>query len=356
MKKIACGLVLSLLLAGCATEKKTVDEEVILDVKPADMIIENQVIIIPEGATGLLARLDVQKFIQEQVSTGEFSRPELEVFFANVQYKQSIIDAMNRPGTSRPWYEFKKNNVGGSRISGGSQFWKKNVATLEAVEGHYGVPAEVIVAIVGIETNYGGYMGNFRLGDSLTTLAFNYPRRAEFFQQELREFLKIAHEEKRDLLSFKGSFAGAMGMPQFMPSSYRKWAVDFDGNGQRDIWNSVPDVAASVANYLKQHGWKTGGKIMVPVNVNLSTELQTLIDGKTELKYSVKQLKKMGVEPLEAVDDNEKAFLFSLEVAPGEYEYYLGLNNFYSIWKYNNSRMYVSAVKSIADGIRYGAR
>lgn len=352
MKKIACCVAVGMLLAGCATQDVEEGKTASSTKKPVATVQEQ--VVIPVGATGLLARVDVQTFIANQVATGEFTRPELEVFFASVQYKQSIIDAMNRPGTSRPWYEFKKNNVDGTRIPAGNKFWAKNVATLEAVSNRYGVPPEVITAIIGIETNYGGFMGNFRLGDALTTLAFNYPRRAEFFQEELRQFLKIAHEERRDLLSFKGSYAGAMGMPQFMPSSYREWAVDFDGNGQRDIWNSIPDATASVANYLKQHGWKTGGKIMVPVGVEMTPQIQALIDEKTELKYTVKQLKKMGITPLDSVDDNEKAFLFSLEVAPGEYQYYLGLNNFYSIWKYNNSRMYVSAVKAIADGVRSG--
>ncbi len=354
MKKIVYAAMTSLFLAGCAADNQAPNVTKPESNSPIKKI--EHVVVIPEGATGLLARLDVQRFIHEQVATGEFSRAELEAFFGNVQHKQGIINAMDKPGTSRPWYEFKKNNVGGSRISGGNKFWAQNVATLEAVQNRYGVPAEVITAIIGIETHYGSNMGSFRLGDSLTTLAFNYPRRAEFFQGELREFLKIAHEEKRDLLSFKGSYAGAMGMPQFMPSSYRKWAVDFDGNGQRDIWNSVPDAAASVANYLKQHGWQTDKPIMVPAKVTMSSELQALIDGKTELKYTVKQLRAMGVEPVTAMNDHDKAFLFSLEVAPGEYEYYLGTSNFYSIWKYNNSRQYVSAVKAIADGVRYGVK
>ena len=153
-----------------------------------------------------------------------------------------------------PWYEFRSGNGGAGKINGGRRFYQQYRQVLERVARDYGVPAEVLVAIVGIETNYGRNMGSFRLADSLPTLAFAYPRRAAFFQQELQEFLLIAKEEGRDPFGFTGSYAGAMGMPQFMPSSYRKWAVDYDGDGQRNIWGSVPDVAASVANYLKAHG------------------------------------------------------------------------------------------------------
>ena len=215
----------------------------------------------------------------------------------------------------------------------------------------YGVPAELIVAIIGIETNYGKNTGSFRVADALSTLGFDYPRRAEFFQNELIELLLMAKEEKENVFDFKGSYAGAMGMPQFMPSSYRKWAVDYDGDGHRDIWNNIGDVAASVANYMKQHGWKTGGKMIVPVNLTITPDLKAIIDEKTALNRTVADFKAMGVIPQKAVADNEKAVLFSLETSPGVFEYYLGLNNFYTVWQYNNSRMYVTAVRDIANAI-----
>ena len=228
------------------------------------------------------------------------------------------------------------------------------VAVIDAVSQRYGVPSELIVAIVGIETNYGSNMGSFRLGDSLTTLAFSYPRRAEFFQKELDQFLQLAHEEKQDMFTFKGSYAGAMGMPQFMPSSYRQWAVDWDGDGHRDIWNNVGDVAASVANYMKQHGWQTGAPMAVPVQLNITPELQALLDAKTELNHTVGDFRRLGVQVPGHVADREKALLYQLEIAPGQYQYWLGLNNFYTVWQYNHSRMYVSAVREIANGLRGG--
>ena len=202
-----------------------------------------------------------------------------------------------------------------------------------------------------IETNYGTNMGSFRVADSLSTLAFDYPRRAEFFQKELNEFLLMTKAEKRDVYSFKGSYAGAMGMPQFMPSSFRKYAVDYDGDGFHDIWNNVGDVAASVANYMKAHGWQTNGKMVVPVTLTINQELQGIIDEKTALTRTVADFKRLGVQPQEVVADDEKAILYRLETSPGVYEYYLGLTNFYAVWQYNHSRMYVTAVRDIANGV-----
>ncbi|MBF0804712.1 MULTISPECIES: lytic murein transglycosylase B [Neisseria] len=300
---------------------------------------------------GFNANANVQKFIAHEAAGGRFSAGELQSFFNNVEYKGNIINIMNRPGTSRPWYEFRAANAGAARIAGGRRFYTQHRETIDAAAKGYGVPAEIIVAIIGIETNYGTNMGSFRLADSLSTLAFDYPRRAEFFQQELHELLLMAREEKRDVFGFKGSYAGAMGMPQFMPSSFRKYAVDYDGDGRRDIWNNIGDVAASVANYLKAHGWQSGGKMVVPATLTITQELQNIIDEKTAPTRTVGDLKRLGVMPQQVVDDNEKAILYRLETAPGVYEYYIGLNNFYTVWQYNHSRMYVTAVRDIANGV-----
>lgn len=306
------------------------------------------------ATTGYLANPNVQAFMRYQNQVNGMDMQFLTDFFSQVGYKGNIINIMNRPATSRPWYEFQKGNAGVTKIKAGQRFYQANRYTIDQVAMRYGVPAEIIVAIIGIETNYGQNMGGFRTADALATLAFDYPRRAEYFQQELAELLKIAQEEHQSPFDFSGSFAGAMGMPQFMPSSYRKWAVDFDGNGHRNIWNNVPDVAASVANYLKQHGWQTGGRMIIPVSLMPTPQLQAIIDAKTSLNYTVGQLRRLGVQPLEAVDDNERAILYSLEVAPNQYQYFIGLNNFYTIWQYNHSRMYVTAVRNIANGIGNG--
>lgn len=306
------------------------------------------------ATTGFLANPNVQQYIQYQKQHHGMNEAELIHFFSQVRHRSSLIATMDRPGTSRPWYEFQKGNSGTAKINAGRKFYAANRAVIDRAAAQYGVPAEIIVAIIGIETHFGTNKGNVRVADSLATLAFDYPRRGAFFQNELTEFLKMSKEEGYDPFHFTGSFAGAMGLPQFMPSSYRKWAIDGDGDGKRNIWNSVPDAVASVANYIKGYGWQTGGRMIVPVSLQITPQLQDIIDEKTALTYSVKQLKQMGVVPLESVSDNEKAVLFRLETSPGYYEYYIGLNNFYTIWRYNNSRMYVTAVRDIANGIKGG--
>ncbi|SAY51085.1 lytic murein transglycosylase B [Neisseria weaveri] len=351
MKKIAAVLTTALILVACSSQSGKVTGGKPVAVPPlSKQPVFNQA-ADSVALTGFNGNGNVQNFIQYQAKSGRFSQRELENFFGGVVYKGNIINIMNRPGTSRPWYEFRTGNSGTAKISNGKRFYAQHKTTIDAVARSYGVPAELIVAIIGIETNYGNNMGSFRLADSLSTLAFDYPRRAEFFQKELHEFLLMAKEEKRDVFGFKGSYAGAMGMPQFMPSSFRKYAVDYDGDGLRDIWNNVGDVAASVANYMKAHGWQTNGKMVVPVTLTITQELQNIIDEKTALTRTVGELKRLGVMPQEVVDDNEKAVLYRLETAPGVYEYYIGLNNFYAVWQYNHSRMYVTAVRDIANGV-----
>lgn len=352
MKKIAV-LISLMALAACAP--KTVEQTSTgAEVKPATTTTQPEIfsnVTYPDGTT-FLSRPDVQRYIDRKVGSGQFSRAEMEAFFANVQNKQNIIGIMDKPGTSRPWYEFRKNNVAGSRISGGAKYWNANDHAVTQASRIYGVPPEILVAIVGIETNYGSNTGSFRVADVLTTLAFNYPRRAEFFRKELDEFMLMAHEERQDMFTFKGSYAGAMGMPQFMPSSYRKWAVDANHDGHRNIWNDSGDVMASVANYMKQHGWQTGGKISVPVRFQMTEAIQAKLDEDTQLTHTVGDFKRLGMQVQDAgVADSEKAFLYRLETAPGQYDYYLGLNNFYTIWQYNHSRLYVSAVKEIAENV-----
>lgn len=359
-KMIALGIGTMMPLAvllGCAVEKAPRPDggQAATPVQPVaksnGMPHFNQPAADSVATTGFHANPNVQQFIEYQVRTNGFSRESMQSFFDNVVYKGNIINIMEKPGTSRPWYEFRTGNAGGDRISSGQRFYEQNRQVLDQVARQYGVPAEILVAIIGIETNYGRNTGSFRLADALATLAFEYPRRSQYFQSELNEMLLMAREEREDALSFKGSYAGAMGMPQFMPSSFRKWAVDFDGDGHRNIWGSVPDAAASVANYMKAHGWQTGGKIVVPVSLQINPQLQAIIDGKTEMKYTVGQLRRMGVSPLGEVADHEPAVLYSLETSPGVFEYYIGLNNFYTIWQYNHSRMYVTAVRDIANGV-----
>ncbi|QEY23265.1 lytic murein transglycosylase B [Neisseria animalis] len=354
MKKTAIALTAAaVLLAACGTDKPIPADngQTVKPVKQSSKRPTFDTAAESVASSGFNANTNVQQWIDYEVAQKQFSRSELQQFFDGAAYKGNIINIMYRPGTSRPWYEFRQGNSGTAKFNNGRKFYAENRAVIDDVAKQYGVPAGLIVAIIGIETNYGRNTGTFRVADALSTLAFDYPRRAEFFQNELAELLLIAREEKRDVFSFKGSYAGAMGIPQFMPSSFRKWAVDYDGDGKRDIWNNIGDVAASVANYMKQHGWQTGGKMVVPVTLNINGDLQAIIDEKTALTRTVADFKKMGVVPQQPVADSEKAVLYRLETAPGVYEYYLGLNNFYAVWKYNNSRMYATAVRDIANAV-----
>lgn len=306
---------------------------------------------VPVSDSGFAANANVRRFVDDEVGKGDFSRAEWQDFFDKAAYKADIVKIMHRPSTSRPWYEFRTGNSGRAKFHGARRFYAENRAVIDDVAQKYGVPAELIVAVIGIETNYGKNTGSFRVADALATLGFDYPRRAGFFQNELVELLKLAKEEGSDVFAFKGSYAGAMGMPQFMPSSYRKWAVDYDGDGHRDIWGNVGDVAASVANYMKQHGWRTGEKILVPATLATGADVQAIIGEKTALTRTVADLKAYGIIPGEELADDEKAVLFKLETAPSVFEYYLGLNNFYTVWQYNHSRMYVTAVRDIANSL-----
>ncbi|OHX19817.1 lytic murein transglycosylase B [Chromobacterium sphagni] len=299
-----------------------------------------------------LARPDVQRYIDEQVAGGQFNRPELEAVFANVEPKPNIIRILDKPSTSRPWYQFRASTVNDRLIVDGVAFWQANADTLARAERQYQVAPEVIVAILGVESHYGRNTGTFRLADSLSTIGFDYPRRADFFRKELTQFLLLAKEEGKDPLTLKGSYAGAMGWPQFMPSSYRKWAVDFDGNGHRDIWNNPHDAIGSVANYFQLHGWRHGDDVVVPASVVPGPQVDKLLADKFNLHYTVGDLRRMGIAPQAPLADDVPAVLFSLETAPGVTEYWLGLNNFYAITRYNRSALYAKAVQEIADQVR----
>jgi membrane-bound lytic murein transglycosylase B len=299
-----------------------------------------------------LARPDVQRYIDEQVATGRFNRPELEAVFANVEPKPRILEILDRPSTSRPWYQFRANFYNERLINDGVAFWRAHADALARADKTYGVEPEMIVAILGIETHYGRNTGSFRVADALSTIGFNYPRRAEYFRNELTEFLLLSHEERLDPLTLKGSYAGAMGLPQFMPSSFRKWAVDFDGTGHRDIWNNPDDAIGSVANYFHLHGWIHGDDTVVPAVVQPGADVDALVADKFNLHYTVGQLAQRGVLPQVPLPAHALAVVVPLEVSPGVTQYWLGLNNFYVITRYNKSSLYAKVAQEIAREIK----
>ncbi len=294
---------------------------------------------------------DLQQFIDKMVTEHGFNEAELEQVFAEVEVKDSILKAISRPAEkSKPWYEYRDIFLTGSRIAGGVEFWQQHKEALAEAEQQYGVPAEIIVAILGVETRYGGNVGGYRVIDALSTLAFRYPPRSPFFTSELENFLILTREEQMSQLEPVGSYAGAMGLGQFMPSSYRAYAVDFDDDGHRDIWTNPTDAIGSIANYLALHGWVPGESIVH--RTELDKPLPDGING-TDLKpaYSREQLAAAGFSLAQLPAGDDPLSVIALTQPDGE-EYWLGRQNFYAITRYNHSRMYAMAVVQLAEAIR----
>jgi membrane-bound lytic murein transglycosylase B len=283
-----------------------------------------------------------------------FDTDHLERVFSRVERQQWILDFVNRPkakrssGPTGAWNRYRAKFLTDSNISNGVGFWRRYEAVLNRAHAKYGVPPEYVVAILGVETRYGGYMGKHRVIDALATLAFDYPRRSEFFTGELEAFLIMARDEKMDPFQPRGSYAGAMGMGQFMPSSFHNWAVDFDGDGRRDLWNPV-DAIGSVANYFASHGWRSGESVAVRARVSGSAAraMKTGYD----TSYSLSSLSRDGIAPVASLSGSGKVSLLELDAAGG-YEYWLGLPNFYVITRYNHSTYYAMAVHQLAQAVR----
>ena len=290
----------------------------------------------------------VAEFITEMTRDYGFASEQLVGLFAAAERKQNIIDAISRPAEKvKPWRDYRPIFITDSRITRGVEFWREHEDTLKRAEAEYGVPPEVIVAIIGVETFYGGNTGGYRVVDALSTLAFDYPPRAPFFRKELREFLLLAREEQVDPLTLTGSYAGAMGLPQFMPSSFRAYAVDFDGDGQINIWSNPVDAIGSVASYFKRHGWQPGEPVVSAASVEGELTEQGLTVGLDPVK-NIGELRALGWTGADALDDQLPVTAFRLEGAEGA-EYWLGLPNFFVITRYNRSVMYAMAVNQLAD-------
>ena len=294
-------------------------------------------------------RKDVVDFISEVSKKHGFDKDDLKELFNKIEFKQSIIDAITRPAEGKPWFQYRPIFVTNTRIKEGVKFWNKNQKILERAEKEYGVPPEIIVAIIGVETRYGRHKGGYRVLDSLATLAFGYPKRAKFFRSELEQYLLLAREENLDPLAVKGSYAGAMGQAQFISSSYRNFAVDFDGDGKRDLWNNTSDAIGSVANYFKRHKWIPGGKVTTPAIVG-SNHIQVLVEKGYKPPSTVADLQNRGVTPKIKLNPDELGALIELKKLAGR-EYWLGLNNFYVITRYNHSPLYAMAVYQLGQAI-----
>jgi membrane-bound lytic murein transglycosylase B len=291
----------------------------------------------------------IQQFIDEMVAEHKFDHGELTQLFKNSRKYQSIIDAISRPAEAKPWYEYREIFVNRERVRGGVLFWNENAEVIEQVAQTYKIPPQIMVAIVGVETRYGKHKGRYPVLDSLSTLAFAYPPRAKFFRSELKHYLLMTREEKFDPLEHKGSYAGAMGIPQFISSSFRHYAVDFDKDGKRDLWESVADAIGSVGNYFKQHGWKEGQPIAHKVSVS-GLKYRSLLDKSLKPKYTPEQLRLAGVALPNGLPADLKGTLIELDTGDGP-EYWAVWHNFYVISRYNHSALYSMAVFQLSNQI-----
>jgi membrane-bound lytic murein transglycosylase B len=309
-------------------------------------------------AQDFVGRDEVKALRADLMTAKIYEAQEFDAIFASVRRLDNVITLMDTPIRAPvPWHVYWPRHIGGDRFARATDFSRANAKVLERAEAAYGVSAHVITAIIGVETIYGRITGNIRVIDALATLAFDYPRRAEFFRNELREFLILTKELGRSPLDIRGSFAGAMGWPQFMPSSYRKWAVDFDGSGKVDLWASQEDIIGSVASFLAGHGWQRGGAVMLPV-ATPSDDIVKMFDGGLTERKPLSWWKEQGIRitkqdaDVQLPPDDALAGLISLDRADGSNEYWITFENFYVITRYNRSRMYASSVWSLAYALK----
>ena len=293
---------------------------------------------------------ELDEFVDTMVQQEGFSRNALRPLFDKVEFQPRIIELMSRPAEkSLTWAEYRTLLINDRRVAAGAAFWQKNRAILTRAQEKYGVPIPIILGILGIETSFGQNTGSFRVIDALSTLGFAYPKRASFFKKELKEFLLLTREQKFDSLQLTGSYAGAMGLPQFMPSSYRAYAVDFDGSGQADIWNSFADAIGSIAAYLSRHGWAEGAPIAVQASVS-GPQYEKFISSTARPKETIDQARKLGWKAAQPPAAGTKVRGLRLTGRDGE-EHWLTLNNFYVITRYNKSDLYAMAVYQLGQDI-----
>jgi len=303
----------------------------------------------PAGTRLDVTRAEVRQFAGDISQRHGFKPEEITALLAGVQLQPRILETIQKPAErALLWWEYRQRFLTEERIAAGAQVWRKNAAVLSLVAAQSGVPAEYLIAITGVETLYGRVTGRYRVLDVLTTLGFDYPPRGEFFRSELEQFLVMAREEKLDPRAPLGSYAGAMGIPQFMPSSFRRYAVDGDGDGRRDLWQEGADVFASVGNYLREHGWVAGQPVLAeawneaplddPATVNLS------------LNETVAGLQGRGYLFETALPGNTKVMLIPAQLSDSTI-WRVGFANFYAITRYNRSALYAMAVNDLAQAI-----
>src|ERR1700692_3814269 len=305
-----------------------------------------------ETASALdVRRTDVKEFIAHMAATSPFKKRQLRTLLKAAQSQPAIIEAMDRPAEkAKPWSEYRPIFLTERRVREGTDFWIAHRQALDRASVRSGVAPEYLAAILGVETYYGRLTGSYRVLDALTTLAFDYPAREKFFRDELEQFLLLTRDMRLDPLSVKGSYAGAMGAPQFMPSNYRRYAVDADADGHIDLWTNWPDVCASVGNYLKEHGWSAGEPVLAEATVD--PDKASDMDGrKLALSETVGSLRTKGVSFDSSLPADAPALLIAADDSDGVH-WRVGYNNFYVITRYNHSALYAMAVYELAAAVK----
>jgi len=290
------------------------------------------------------------KMFDEVASKTAYSVTDLEALFQKVEIQPRIIEIMDKPAESMPWYQYRKIFLTEKNISKGVEYWIKHADTLARAEKKFGVPPEIIIATLGVETRYGANTGGFRVIDALTTLGLEYPRRSEYFTKELKNFLLLSDENRLNPLAVTGSYAGAIGLPQFMPSSYRAYAVDFNGDGYSDLVNSVEDAIGSIASYYSEHGWKPGQPISWSTR-GVRSKANKMVVKKRKTDRVLNDFLQKGFALQEQIDPQTRAGLIKLEGEKGP-EYRVAFDNFFVITRYNTSMLYATAVQLLGEEIK----
>jgi membrane-bound lytic murein transglycosylase B len=290
-----------------------------------------------------------EAFINKMVTTHHFDAEDLNTLFDQAVIKEDILQKIAKPAESLPWYRYRKIFLTDARIDAGVQFWQDNAQTLATVERKYGIPAQIIVAILGVETRYGLHPGKYRILDALSTLGFAYPPRSEFFLSELEQFLLLCREEQLNPIEPVGSYAGAMGKPQFMPSSFRRYAVDFNNDNRRDIWQDNADTIASIANYFVQFHWQTGQAIAAPATA-IGEQYKSILTSNLKPDLRLPELESLNLKISQPLLLAEKIKILELKQEQGE-ELWAVTDNFYVLTRYNHSALYAMAVYQLSESI-----
>ncbi len=346
-------LPLFVLLAACSSKPKPTETDTTTGTPSGGFLLEPQHNVMQMGGD-FANNPNAQQFIDKMVNKHGFDRQQLQEILSQAKRLDSVLRLMDNQapttsvkppsGPNGAWLRYRKKFITPDNVQNGVVFWNQYEDALNRAWQVYGVPPEIIVGIIGVETRWGRVMGKTRILDALATLSFNYPRRAEYFSGELETFLLMARDEQDDPLNLKGSFAGAMGYGQFMPSSYKQYAVDFSGDGHINLWDPV-DAIGSVANYFKAHGWVKGDQVAVMAN----GQAPGLPNG-FKTKYSISQLAAAGLTPQQPLGNHQQASLLRLDVGTG-YQYWYGLPNFYAITRYNHSTHYAMAVWQLGQAV-----